>query len=470
MAFVLKPNKINYLSLLFIAISFISLLAVRFYVDNHITGDEPHYLVMDYSLVHDHDLNLKNNYQNRDIEEFYPSLTATQQVGYGQGDNNSNRWYSIHGIGIPILLLPGFWLAGLTGAIVTMVLISTAVIWLTKAWAYEVTKNKKLSYIAAGGLLISYSFIGLAGYLYPDVVIAALTLSGLMIIQRYYKNPLSQALFGLILGLLLLIHFKTLAVSGPLLIALTYKLWRYERKLPWVTLAVFAPLIAYFFLSNHGWFGVWNPTKIYAGLNLPAAKVYYIIPAFLFDSMRGLLVYNPVVLLIFTGLPLWYKQHKETFFIAMLVAMPSLLAVLTFRGWNGGDSQIGRYAIDFLPVLFPAVALAIQALRQKWQQVVVVAIFLSSFAVTTISVLIKRPYVHFELRSPFFEWVERYSGLALDRLFPMFSDQTVLLRKFGTVKIALWFVILGLFTAYGFILSKSVPAVTVKRKAKKAHT
>jgi hypothetical protein len=36
-----------------------------------LTGDEPHYLVVTHSLLSDRDLDLANNYQERDFTNFY---------------------------------------------------------------------------------------------------------------------------------------------------------------------------------------------------------------------------------------------------------------------------------------------------------------------------------------------------------------------------------------------------------------
>lgn len=441
---------------LLVLATFVTLLTIRVYVNHHITGDEPHYLLMDYSLIHDHDFNLKNNYQNQDVQKFYPNLTADRQVGAGQGYDNSNRWYSIHGIGMPLLLAPGFLLVEMNGAVVTMVIVATLVVWLTAVWTFEVTKNRRLSYITGGALLVCYSFNGLAGYLYPDTVIAAITLAGLIVIQRYYKRILFQVLFGFGLGFLLLIHFKTLGLIAPLLLALSYKLWSKEHRLPLATFAVLVPFTVYFFVSNHGWFGVWNPTEIYSALGLPESSPPYITSAFLFDSMRGFLVYNPITLLIFVGLPLWYKQNRESFFIAMLVSVPSIIAVLTFDGWNGGASHIGRYAIDFLPVLLPAVAFAVGAAKKKWEKAAVGLIFFGSLFITVVCTLLKPPYIYKEVRSLFFIRMEDFTGIAFDKVLPQFSETTTLTGKLDGIKIAFGYSIIALCLIYGFILSKRV--------------
>lgn len=433
------------------------LFGVRTYVNNSITGDEPHYLLMSYSLMHDKDLNLKNNFENDDAKTFYPGLSADQQVGLGQGTSNSDRWYSIHGIGLPIMLLPGFAIAGKAGAVFTMVLLATITIWLTMAWTYQVTNNRRLSYFAAASMLCMYSYNGLAGYIYPDVVVAGLTLAALLIIERHYGQWVFRSLVGLICGFLLLLHLKTIVIGGPLLLLLAYKLWREEKRLPWEGVIIFIAMLVYFFLSNHGWFGVWNPTKIYGGLTFYSASPLAITSAILFDSMRGLLIYNPIMLLIFVGLPVWYKRSRRSLFFALFVTLPSIVAFGTFRGWNGGDSQIGRYAIDFLPILIPAVAFAVDALKQCWQRIIIGILFTATIFISLYSAFIKRPYVRSEMRSPIFVSVERHTGVKFDRLLPTFNQQTRLTNRNGALKIAIGYMAISGLVVYGWKLGKIKP-------------
>src|SRR6185503_5812626 len=82
-----------------------------------LSGDEPHYLLMAYSLIHDGDLELTNNYLNGDYATFYHrgvlEPQALEHVIEG-------RRYSHHPLGPSLVVLPGFWLLGRLGAALTM--------------------------------------------------------------------------------------------------------------------------------------------------------------------------------------------------------------------------------------------------------------------------------------------------------------------------------------------------------------
>jgi hypothetical protein len=234
---------------LMIVLCFLFLLFVRLHVNPPIGGDEPSYLLMDYSLVHDHDLNLKNNYLNRDWTNFMPNVNLVPQGNPAIVNLKSPKVYSPHGIGLPLLLLPSYYLATKDGALIEMLLLAAVVIYLTWVWTKQVTNDKKLAYFAALFLLICYFFNGLSGSFYPDMAIAAGSLIVLIMLDKFSSKKIFQLLFGLVLGLLILLHFRALDIVLPALVVLGYRLWKSERKLPWLSALV---VLAFILPSTSG--------------------------------------------------------------------------------------------------------------------------------------------------------------------------------------------------------------------------
>ena len=220
----------RWFNLTLIGLCFVALLGVRLQTNEPTTGDEPHYLIMDYALVHDHTFNLKNVYDNDEYIGFYPVRGLPPQGNPKLDSLSSPAIYSPHGIGLPLLLFPGFAAAAQTGAMLEMVALATLVICLTWWWALVVTQRRKIAYLAAGSLAICYFFNGLAGYVYPDMVVAAATLAGLIMAERYVEGLRPQILFGLVLALLIFLHIKELVIALPLLLIFGYKLWRARRR------------------------------------------------------------------------------------------------------------------------------------------------------------------------------------------------------------------------------------------------
>jgi hypothetical protein len=451
----------KWFNLLLIGLCFFFLLAVRLQVNNPTNGDEPHYLIMDYALVHDHNLNLKGTYKNERYFSFFPYHGLKPQGNPKIVSPGASKVYSPHGIGMPLLLAPGFFLAAKSGAVFEMVLMATVVVWLTWVWTKQVTKNRKLAYVAAALLTICYSFNGLAGYIYPDILIAAATLVSLIMINEYQQKPIFQLLLGLTLGFLILLHIRNLDIVLPALVVLGYKLWQSKRQLPWLTGLVVLAFIAYFFVSLHQWFGVWNISTAYGpgAVSFGHKQMLSNVSAMLFDSNRGLLIYNPVI--VFIGLPLWLKQKRESLLTILAILVPSIVILAFFNQWGGGAAPNGRYIIDFLPAFIPAIAFAIDEIDRLWQRLAVFLLATLTFLITLDATLMKFPVIDISIpnpRSPLFAQIQRHTGLAIDHLIPTYSNVTTLLSRHGLLKLSAAYIVVVVLIAYGYFLSRLVPA------------
>lgn len=448
-----RNGRITTWSFLVIAV-FGSLYFARFFVNRYISGDEPHYILMAQSLKADKDLNLRNNFENNDANAFYPGLPPTRQIGKQQVETNSAKWYSIHGPGVPLLLAAPYIIGGMKGMEAAMVAIATATVFLTYGLTRTVTKNKKASLLTGLALLICYFFNTLAGHIYPDMIIAALTLGGLLIILERPNSKLFQVIFGFIVGFMCLLHFKSLIIIGPLCLALLYETWNSKRKLPWLIAPGLVLTIGYLFFSAYMWFGVWKLPDIYAGLALRHASPWYITSALLFDAQRGLLVNNPLLWLIPVGLPIWYFRNRKALIICLAAIVPSILLLAGFGEWYGGDAPTGRYIIDFLPILMPAIGFVIISLRSTIQRAIVALMYIVTFLISLDFTLIKRQYVRISLRNPLFEQISRVFHVDVDKLLPHFTDMTVITNSYGPAKLAIGYLfILGCF-GVGYVLAK----------------
>lgn len=431
------------------------LFAVRQYVQHPLSGDEPHYLLMDYSLTHDRDLDLKNNYQNHDYFRYYPAPTPDHASPLNTSQKFSG-WYSFHGIGLPLMVLPAFLWNERSGPMVVMLLVATIVLLLTWWWTLLLTKSVKASLASTILLAISYFFNGLAGYLYPDFVTAGLLLGALIILQRFYKDRLWQAVFTVLLVAMAFVHAKSLAFALPLGALMLYKNYKQYKQIPWPLLAVGVPAALVFFWLTHRWFGVWNPTAIYPTY-LGMVSPFSSIPASLWDVRRGLLVYNPGFLLLLCGLPLWWKAHKASLSTVAIVLIPAYVITMSFSEWWGGYAPLGRYLMDLLPALMPAVAFFLLAIRTKYQRVFVVVLTLATLMVTVFATRIRLRYPGYEPRAVFFSELEKRIGIGLDRLLPQYTLHTELVGRFSWLKTLVGMVLVTACVWYGWYLASKQP-------------
>lgn len=437
-----------------IAICFLLLLAVRLQTNQNTTGDEPYYLLADYSMVHDRDLSLANNYKDKNYLGFYNNPILDEQGTANVAPKYVAKAYSSHGNGLPLFILPGFFLAEKTGAVFEMILLSVGVVYLTWFRTKQVTKNRKVAYLAAGALAICYFFNGLVGVIYPDMLMAAITMVVLIILDEPYKKPWFQFLLGFALGFLILVHFKSIIIVAPAMLILTYKSWRAERRIPWVSIAIVGLFTAYYFLTLYQWFGVWNLSAIQGGQPFNSNPLRNI-PAMLFDSSRGLFIYNPITLLIVVGLPIWFKVHRRSLIETALVVGPTIASLCIIPNWNGSAAPTGRYIIEFLPALVPAIGFALIALTKVWQKVFVGILAFLTFLITLDATMMRFPYINgglFINQPLLFSQIKAHTGLALDRLLPVYSNETTLIGQKGILKVGVWSLLVLVLFWYGWYL------------------
>jgi len=91
---------------LFLSGLYVSAVFGLFYPLEGPTGDEPNYLIIAHSLAMDGDLDLKNNYEQKDYGLFYSA-----HLHHRVTVDRSGRWLPSQGIGLPIALVP-FYRAG----------------------------------------------------------------------------------------------------------------------------------------------------------------------------------------------------------------------------------------------------------------------------------------------------------------------------------------------------------------------
>src|SRR3972149_1030273 len=134
-------------------------------------GDEPHYLLAAHSLAVDGDLDVGNNYAQRDFASFYPGpLAGHVRTGV------DGRSYLSHDIGLPILIAPAYALAGRGGVRVLPAAMSALVAVNVYLLAYQVAGNRKAATVTwlalmAAPLLSVYAYL-----VYPAVIAALLVI------------------------------------------------------------------------------------------------------------------------------------------------------------------------------------------------------------------------------------------------------------------------------------------------------
>lgn len=218
-----------------------------------LSGDEPHYLLMAYSLIHDGDLDLTNNYQHKDYEQFYHRGELQPQ---GLEHIVDGHDYSHHPLGPVLLVLPGFFLFGRLGAALTISLLTALALYLTLR-VLELTgaKGRALQAVAAVGLFSS-PFLLFAGLIFPEIPSACLVALTLLLFlqKRWFWLGVTQGAF-------LWMHNRNVLLVIPFLLVIGYEFLRSNDRFTkaWRFAAGFAIPTALLALYFHSLYGVWTP-------------------------------------------------------------------------------------------------------------------------------------------------------------------------------------------------------------------
>ncbi len=358
-------------------------------------GDEPHYLVIAQSLWRDGDLRIENNHTRGDYDEYFHRPLAPHYLTRG----TDREIYSIHPVGMPVLMTPVYAAGGYD--LVVRALVLLAAIAMTSAWrlAWAVTGSASAATFGWAALALGPPWIFNTFAVYPEVpaacavALAFAWTSGWHAERDAHRRPLDVPVWrwwaaGLAIACLPWFSTKYLVMGAMLgLVSLLRAWW------PWPpdgaartravvrTLALGVPNV----VSLAGWFlffkviwGTWSPTAPYGTQRetrleyLPAGG-----PGLLFDQEYGIVAFAPVLLMVLPGLYALWRQRgaRRRLALELVLVFTALLGVVgAFHIWWGGSAIVGRPLVSALPLLVLPVAAhwtacARQPLRRAAQRV-----------------------------------------------------------------------------------------------------
>lgn len=345
-----------------------------------ITGDEPHYLLITKSLLSDGDVNLWNNFQNKDYLQFYPGqLDAHTKTGR----RGAEFQYSRHVPGFSALILPAYALGASMGKtmasalndpkyerkililVVRLFLCALAAVLSGMFYLIMETllKNRKISLVAWGLFSFSTPLLFFSYRIYPEVIAALISISVVYVFLIESKRSTFCLLsVGLGIGLLPWFGLKYLVISfgcGLLFLISFIKQKQKIEKYIYLALPIF--FSAGFFLFFL-WFlyGKLSLIAVYRGTtvggNVTFNAFYHHNPVeflrcwigYLFDQRVGLFAYSPIFMLFFPGLILWLRKNRKEV-LSFLIPMTLYWAFCSMSYYWGGYSPPGR---TLLPVLW----------------------------------------------------------------------------------------------------------------------
>jgi len=327
----------------------------------HLSGDEPHYLMMTQSLVEDGDFDLKNNVEDRTYFDFLPVEIHPHLKKKG------DRHLSFHMPGLSFLMVPFYLLFQLVKEFIPSPLFFRLALALVNAlFALGLFYFLRIQFPRRriGGywlfFIATFPLLFHSLHLYPEIPAAALLLGAYLLVYGDQKNYLMA---GLCLSLVLWLHVKyypALLVFGMVVLIRLIRAREFRKLLVFgiFPLAGLLMLVVY----CKGLYGSFSPAGIFPSADYLAIPHHIRLRALLgyfFDQRDGLLFYAPLFFLAFFS----FKKRIRHQALLMGIALSYILAH-AFSTVRGAHAPAGRPLIFVSWIL---IALAVNTILY-WQR------------------------------------------------------------------------------------------------------
>jgi hypothetical protein len=305
-------------------------VAIPLMLRTPIDGDEPYYLLETESLVHDRDLDLSNQY--RDLSH---SVTGRTDLAPELGDpvGKHGEQYSRHEPFLALLMIPGYLIGKLAGAIATIALFG-ALLARSTVRLFEdegiddATTRAIFPFIVLGPPIVFY-----AARIWPEVPAAFCFVEAVRGVRQRKATRWMPALLGLVL---LKLRFVLVAI------VLLLRAFRNKRHAVVAAAIVAIPIaIVAFTGSVHRW------NELVPGS--PAAMLRGLF-GLLLDGAAGILFQAPMYLLGVIALTRW-RTMPAAFRLGIASSTLYLIYLVPRLEWHGGWSPPLRYIVFLMPIL-----------------------------------------------------------------------------------------------------------------------
>ncbi len=372
-------------------------------------GDEPHYLIIAQSLWRDHDLKIENNHARRDYGEYYTLDLAPHYLTRGA----DGEIYSIHPIGMPVLMAPVYAAGGYRAVVLVFVLMAAMAAALMWHAVVRATNAIGAATFAWAAIAATTPFLFNSFAIYPEIpaALAAVIALTLTFGGAGPRESITRwVIVGLACAVLPWLSTKYAPMSAALVtVALARTLWPTSDGLRstafgrWSSASGLTPpvsgpqspargnsplstsppalphlrtcapamaaLLAPYAASLAGWFyffyAIWGTSLPQAPYgDLVQTRPFNLIfgaPGLLFDQEYGLLPYAPVLVLAATGLWVMWRDGGDMRRRALeitIVFVALLGTVGAFRIWWGGSASPGRPLTSGLLLLSLPISMA----------------------------------------------------------------------------------------------------------------
>ena len=351
-----------------------------------VTGDEPHNLSITSQIVRHQNVFMEQHFldKNHDPNLIWPQNYYEDPKLWHSYPRDDGHWINIRSPGTSYLLIPGFAVAGIFGAFMTISIISS----FTSVFIYKFTSNLTTPKI---GVLTTFIFtfatllFTYSNQIYADVVITLSLISSLYFIFEKHNSSLHMAITGAILGFGIFLKLSFIIIDIVLIPFIFFLVLKH--KISWKNfcyfLGFFALLTIFAGVDNlytHGsligggytstileLFTDVNNSERYFGYSQQEFYIPSLIEIF-FGKYHGLFIFSPIAILFTLGIkPLWNKNSS----LFIIILLCSILIIIGYTLINSLSSMVAgdppfRYFIPIIPLMAIPFALGFEKFYNNW--------------------------------------------------------------------------------------------------------
>lgn len=366
---------------------------------NLITGEEPYYLVVTSTIIRHHSVFAEDFFldKNPDPILIFPSefhVRPTDPGAWHAFQLDDGHYIIGDGPGLSYILIPGYFVGGIFGALTTMSLASSFTSVLIYQFSSRLT-NTRIS--IATTLIFTFATLLLiySNQIYADVVMMLFLIFSVYVIFERNESSVYMTATGVMLGfgVFLKATFFLIDVILLFLVAILFIKHKisYKNFLLFVSFFIMLSFLAvlnnvYSYHSLLGQANTLDALNFLSGKNAGTLQYNYSNGSFHFDALlntlfgtyNGLFIFSPIVLLFAFGIgPLWNKNRLLliTTVILSLIIIGEYIITNPLGFLVAGDPPY-RYLIPFVPLMAIPFALGLQKFSRNLIYLILLSFFL----------------------------------------------------------------------------------------------
>lgn len=335
------------------------------------SGDEPHYLVIAQSLWRDGDLKIENNHARGDYKEYFHTELEPHYLTRGA----DNEIYSIHPVGLAVLMAPVYGAGGYPAVVFVLILMGATAAAIAWWWTMGAVNTAGAATFAWAAIAGSAPFLFNTFTVYPEIAAALAVMIALVTTVRTNPALAGTARWwavGVACACLPWLSTKYAPMSGALVLVALARLMGKTGPAPllrnpkaWAVVVPYALAVAGWLTFFYVIWGIPLPMAPYGALvQTSPLNLVFGAPGLFFDQEYGLLAFAPVYILAATGLYQMWRAGGESRrqAIEIIVVFGALVATVgAFRIWWGGTSAPARPLASGLLLLALPIATAFRS-------------------------------------------------------------------------------------------------------------